>query len=123
MPQDVVCGRETPRSAVSSFGRGRMRNPGGYLYRVGQSAARRYRRRQAAMPDPGGPPQPADVDLERALLTLSPRQRAAVLLVHGHGYTLEEAASAMGCSVSTLRNHIRRGLDGLRRRLGGDDDG
>jgi hypothetical protein len=31
VPQDVVCGRETPRSAVSAFGRGSVRNPGNPL--------------------------------------------------------------------------------------------
>ena len=36
------------------------------------------------------------------------------ITISGNGYTLAETAGLLGCSVSTLRNHVRRGLDKLR---------
>jgi DNA-directed RNA polymerase specialized sigma24 family protein len=101
-----------------------MDNPVGYLFRVGQSKARRYRRRPIVLPAVVEADLP-DVDprLPAALARLSPRQRAAVLLVHAHQFTYGEAADALGCKVSTLRNHLDRGLHRLRRELGGSHAG
>ena len=59
--------------------------------------------------------------LPAAIAKLSPQQRLAVLLVHAHGWTHEEAAAALAIDVSTLRNHLRRGLLKLRTKLGVDD--
>jgi DNA-directed RNA polymerase specialized sigma24 family protein len=39
-------------------------------------------------------------------------------LVHGDGFTLADAAESFGCSVSSLRNHLDRGMTSLRRELG-----
>jgi RNA polymerase sigma-70 factor (ECF subfamily) len=103
---------------------GLMANPVGYLYRVGQSAAQselRRGRRPALPPVPPALIDAVDPELPRALLELSPQQRAAVLLVHAHGWTLTEAAEALSVGVSTLRNHLARGLDRLRRTLGDTD--
>jgi RNA polymerase sigma-70 factor (ECF subfamily) len=109
-----------------------MTNAVGYLYRVGQS---RTRPRKAVTADrlgatsvPG--PQPASVDpqLWAALWELSDNQRQAVVLVHAYGWTLREAAEVMGCSISTVNTHLRRGLKRLRNGLaievavGGPDD-
>jgi RNA polymerase sigma factor (sigma-70 family) len=44
----------------------------------------------------------------------------AVVLVEGLGWTQEEVADLMGVSPSTVRNHLRRGMEKLRRCLGGD---
>lgn len=100
-----------------------MSNPVGYLYRVAQSSARRQRRwgRRIDLPIPE-PHRLPDVEpaLVRSLARLSERQRTAVLLVHAHGWTHEEAADVLGVDVSTLRNHLRRGLARLRRDLGVD---
>ena len=96
-----------------------MSNPGGYLYRVAQSAARRYRAR--ALPvwlESEAPPVGVDLDLVAALVKLPARQRAAVVLVHGHGLTLATAAAELGCSVSSLRNHLARGLARLKSLIG-----
>jgi len=62
-----------------------------------------------------------DPRLPRALAGLSSQQRAAVLLVHAHGWTLAETADALGCGVSTVRNHLDRGMRRLRASLGDDD--
>jgi RNA polymerase sigma factor (sigma-70 family) len=59
--------------------------------------------------------------LASALSSLSERQRLALLLVHGHGWTHEAAAEALGVSTSTLRNHLARGLRRLRTQLGVED--
>lgn len=104
-----------------------MGNPAGYLWRVGQNSAR-SRKRGPVWPlcedllvaaDERPPVEPALLD---ALATLSPRQRTAVLLVHGHGYSLADAARQMDCRVGTLRNHLERGPDKLRSHLGVTDD-
>lgn len=96
-----------------------MSNRAGYLFRVGQSAARRHRRKPIVLPS--APDVTDDVvvspELPDALAKLTARQRGAVLLVHGHGYSLVEAAELLGVSVSTLRNHLDRGLRRLRRSL------
>ncbi len=103
-------------------------NPGGYLWRVGQSAARRGRRWTARRADRAVPDVSTEADgydhepaLAAALGGLSPQQRAAVLLVHGWGYTLDATATALGCRVSTVRNHLGRGMEKLRASLGVDD--
>lgn len=106
-----------------------MKNPSGYLFRVGQSAARRSIRRTERIDvsaledlDRIHHDQLTDVELNNAIEQLSPRQRAAVVLVVGHGVPLREAASSLGCSVSSLRNHVDRGLRHLREQLGVTDD-
>jgi RNA polymerase sigma-70 factor (ECF subfamily) len=107
----------------------RISNPGGYLYRVGQSSARRRVRRrhppEAAMrPESSTGPDALmfEPELLRALSQLSVRQRAAVVLVHGYEFTLGEAGAAMGCSSSSVRNHVARALRRLRRSLGVTDE-
>jgi DNA-directed RNA polymerase specialized sigma24 family protein len=100
-----------------------MGNAPGYLWRVGQTSVRRSaRQRRWALPVPTAPeghdPVPIEPALAAGLAALSPRQRTAVVLVHGYGYPLTEAAAAMGCRVGTLRNHLDRGLTALRARLG-----
>jgi DNA-directed RNA polymerase specialized sigma24 family protein len=105
-----------------------MPNPGGYLFRVGQTAARKgrrwsVRRVDAAVPEAGSDDRPAiEPRLAEALGQLSGQQRAAVLLVHGWGESLVDAAATMGCGVPTLRNHLARGLARLRADLGEDTD-
>ncbi len=106
-----------------------MKNPAGYLWRVGQTAVRsatRRRRRERhglvvidSRADPRGADAAPVVEpaLAAALGDLSPQQRAAVVLVHGYGCTLAEAAESLGCSVSTVRNHVARALRHLRASL------
>ena len=105
-----------------------LSNPAGYLYRVGQSAARaQLRQRKKAIPLAGVQLPALEEDrafepaLARALAALSPRQRAAVILVHGFHYSLTDAAGVMGCTESAVRNHITRALKNLRRALGVSD--
>ena len=58
---------------------------------------------------------PAMLDLSRIYSRLSLRQRAALTLTKGHGYTIDECAELMGCSAGTVRTHIARGLTTLRK--------
>jgi RNA polymerase sigma factor (sigma-70 family) len=102
----------------------------GYLFRVGQSRSRRFR--QPVIPGmPGGrsrgPTLFASSDdadhafepgLPAALAALTPRQRIAVVLVHGYGYTLREVAELTGIRQTTVQNHLIRGLARLRATLG-----
>ena len=93
----------------------------GYLYRVGQSRTRR--RRQPVLfsiPDAGD--HPFEPGLPAALAALTQRQRLAVVLVHGYGYTLREVAALTGIRPTTVQNHLSRGLARLRLTLGVRDD-
>jgi RNA polymerase sigma factor (sigma-70 family) len=58
-------------------------------------------------------------DVVKALQTLSPRQRTAVVLKHWLRMTESEIADALGCSLGTTRTHLSRGHDALSRKLGG----
>ena len=53
-------------------------------------------------------------ELRRALLRLSPRVRTAVVLRYFEDLTEAETARVMGCSRSTVNNHVSRGLAALR---------
>lgn len=95
-----------------------MSNPAGYLYRVGQSATRRWVRPRLAFPAPEDHGMPwIEPGLPAALERLSAKQRQAVVLVHGFGYTHAEVADLLGISRSTVQNHVDRGLTKLRDRL------
>jgi RNA polymerase sigma-70 factor (sigma-E family) len=69
-------------------------------------------------PDSGsGDLQTAHADgdeLRRALLTLSPRVRTAVVLRYFDDLSEADTAAVMGCSRSTVNNHVTRGLAALR---------
>ncbi|GAB2612342.1 RNA polymerase sigma24 factor [Paractinoplanes abujensis] len=52
--------------------------------------------------------------LRRALLTLSPKQRAVIVLRFFEDHTEAEAAQLMGVSVSTVKTQTARALDRLR---------
>ncbi len=99
-----------------------MDNAVGYLYRVGQTEARRNRSNTIAFDTttlPGYSHLPEfEPGLIAGLRSLTESQRMAVMLIHGHGYRLVEVASLLEVSVSTLRNHLRRGLEKLRFELG-----
>jgi DNA-directed RNA polymerase specialized sigma24 family protein len=92
-------------------------NPLGYLFRVGQSAVRRFG------------PRPVPVDLLRAavahdpeitpellpsLARLSPQQRTVVVLVHAFGWSQAEVATVLGVGASTVHEYLGRALARLR---------
>lgn len=97
---------------------GSMEFPVAYLYRVGQSSAKKYRRGETIADPPTEYSQPwFEPGLEPALSRLSDRQRTAVVLRHGFGHTFAEIAEVMGVSIPTVQKHIDRALSKLRRSL------
>ena len=55
--------------------------------------------------------------IHNAMAKLSPRQREAFVLVHLEGFTNQEAASAMGSPLGTLKSHLHRATETLRKQL------
>jgi RNA polymerase sigma-70 factor (sigma-E family) len=53
-------------------------------------------------------------ELRQALLRLSPRVRTAVVLRYFEDLSEEATATLMGCSRSTVNNHVSKGLAALR---------
>jgi RNA polymerase sigma factor (sigma-70 family) len=97
-------------------------NIGGYLFRLGQSAAKREIQWRCPIESPKRAEclereSSFEPRLATAIAKLSGQQRAAVLLVHGYGYSFREAADVLGVSLGTLRTHLGRGLDRLRHEL------
>jgi DNA-directed RNA polymerase specialized sigma24 family protein len=97
-----------------------MANPVGYLYRVGFTAGRRAVRQ---LPRVGSTAR-VDHDLviepklDEALRRLSPQQRAAVVLVHGYGYSLQEVADVLELKRTSVQNHVERAMARLRISIG-----
>jgi RNA polymerase sigma-70 factor (ECF subfamily) len=46
--------------------------------------------------------------MHRALLTLPPERREALLLVGAGGFSYEEAAQICGCAVGTIKSRVGR---------------
>jgi DNA-directed RNA polymerase specialized sigma24 family protein len=101
-----------------------MANPLGYLYRVGQTSARRHHRRQRPI---HLPPVPEDhlpmvePGLTKALTGLPPDQRTVVLLIHAFDWSYAQAAQTLDVSVGKVRNDLSRGMARLRSQLGGTE--
>ena len=57
------------------------------------------------------------VDLQRALVALSPKQREVVVLRYLVDLPEAEVAQSLGCSVGTVKTHASRGLAALRKQL------
>lgn len=104
-----------------------MENAAGYLYTVGRNWARRQRRRRVGLPQPEvavkGSDHWVEPGLPDALSRLTARQRSAVMLIHGYGWTLEETGRVLGIGRSTVQKHVDRGLARLRTSLGVSDAG
>ena len=100
-----------------------MSNRRGYLYRVAENRCRRLAAAQLLpLPRESGGLTPvvdidAKVDLDRAMDCLSRRQRQAVMLVYAWSYSYDDAAGLIGVSVTSLRNHLTRGLRRLQDEL------
>lgn len=106
---------------------GAMADPAGYLHRTAMNLFRnRYRRAMRSVKRMIGAVPPPDVyeavdardAMDAALAPLSPRQRAAIVLTDGLGYTAEEAGRLLGVKGSTVRAlhmQARSALKGTRR--------
>ena len=102
-----------------------MANPVGYLYRVGQTAARRQQVRpipiDASTFRQYGIPE-INPELITALGALTVQQRSSVMLVHAFGWTIRDVAAMLELAPSTVQTHVERGLARLRDRLEERDD-
>jgi len=57
------------------------------------------------------------IDLDEAMKALAPIERLCVCLCYGGGLSHAEAAEALNTPLGTVKSHVKRGLDKLRRRL------
>jgi RNA polymerase sigma-70 factor (ECF subfamily) len=69
----------------------------------------------AADPSPSPERSAGGIDLERALARLGPDERLCVVLAHGEGMTHAEIAEATRLPLGTVKSHVLRGSDKLRR--------
>jgi RNA polymerase sigma factor (sigma-70 family) len=103
-----------------------MTNPLGYLFRVGQTSARKQFRwsRSFALPEPE-PNRLPDVEprLARALMKLDDQQRVMVMLVHGHDWSYAEVAAVFDVNVTKVRNELFSAMQKLRKQLGAASGG
>jgi RNA polymerase sigma-70 factor (sigma-E family) len=85
---------------------------------------RAWRRRERVtghLPEaPGTPSDPLEdrMVMLQALAAVPPRQRACLVLRFYDDLSVEETATALDCSVGTVKSNTSRGLDALRRALG-----
>jgi RNA polymerase sigma-70 factor, ECF subfamily len=107
-----------------------IQDPTGYLFRVALNGFRMRRRRAAialrrVLPATEVRDVFADAemraDVRRLLLGLTPRQRAALLLVDLLGYPAEQAGSILGVRASTVRALATQGRRALRATEGARD--
>lgn len=104
-----------------------LASPTGYLFRTAMNAFRMRRRRLAVAARRALHSRPRnDVFdqaesrhlIDRGLVGLTPRQRAAVVMTELLGYSSAEAAEALAVKPATVRKLAQQGRDALRRTLG-----
>lgn len=104
----------------------RLDDPHAYLRRAlvnNHTSIWRRRRREslvADVPDRAAPSDDPDPDadvLRRALLALTAKQRAVVVLRHYEDLSEREVAQVLGCSVGTVKSQNARALGALRHLL------
>ncbi|MEX1263372.1 MAG: sigma-70 family RNA polymerase sigma factor [Actinomycetota bacterium] len=109
---------------------GSLDDPEGYLYRTAMNVFRSRKRRAAlAIRRIGHAPAPDDLldSIERrevlvqALASLTPRERAAVVLTDVLGFSSEEAAQALGIKSATVRVLASRGRGRMHQEVTDDD--
>mgnify|MGYP001337026276 FL=1 len=67
---------------------------------------------------PAGQEEPIHLsDMHRALLTLPPERREALLLVGAGGFSYEEAATICDCAVGTIKSRVGRARAALNAML------
>jgi RNA polymerase sigma factor (sigma-70 family) len=107
----------------------RMDKPAGYLFRTAMNLTRKRRRRAAlALKRAVGLAPPADAfaqvddrdELIRAMRSLTPRERAAIVLTALEEYSSREAGQMLGISDSTVRVLAGRARTSMRSSIGSD---
>ena len=102
----------------------RIDDPHAYARRaIAHAATNRWRtrRRHAEVPlgerdvaAASGEPEPASRDVLAALATLPPGQRAVVILRFFDDLSIDQTATALGCSTGTVKSQTARALPRLR---------
>jgi RNA polymerase sigma-70 factor (sigma-E family) len=99
----------------------RATNPPAYLRTAVVNACRSWGRRQTLerlrKPAPPDPSTLVADEMWDVLLTLPPRQRAAIVLRFYEDLPDEEIAALLGCKVPTVRTAVFRGLEKLRKEI------
>ena len=95
---------------------GKVENKVAYLFRVGQSKSRR-RKEPLVFEQPEVDETLIEPGLIPALASLSERERIAVVLVYGFGWTFREVAELIEIRVTTVQSYVERGLRKLRREM------
>ncbi len=107
----------------------RIEEPEGYVRRTMVNAHTDWWRRKPwreepteVLPETAGPAASDTVDTRQAVLgalaTLSPRQRAVVVLRYYEGLSEAEIAATLGCSAGTVKSAASRALARLREHPG-----
>lgn len=108
-----------------------LEDPTGYLYRTAMNGFRSRSRKAAVALRRVTGSLPPDDDIARveqrevivrALGTLTPRQRAAVVLIDILDYASSDAAELLGITPSTIRVLLSRGRAQLRTAIGAQHD-
>jgi len=106
-PAEAWLHRIAINTAISHQRYSRMREVGQVIRRLGR---------------PAPPPDPASLaersDLIRALRRLPPKQAAAIVLRHHHGYTNREIGAALGIPERTVASRLAAAKARLRQELG-----
>ena len=100
-----------------------------WIYRIALNVAFTYRRRERlhevgevirrlGRPKELDPTETAQPDLIRELRALPPKQSAALLFRHMHGFSNREIAAAIGIPERTVASRFAAAKDRLRARLG-----
>src|SRR4051812_34200295 len=75
---------------------------------IRQAKLRRLRFSTAEPDEPAAHDRLPDIDLARAVATLAPQQRAAVALYYLEDLPVDEVATLLRCSPSTVKQHLHR---------------
>ena len=112
-------------ASVPALRTGRVQSEESYLYRavtnrahdVRRSRQRRWRRQLQAVPPRSIDGPDSFVDVRRAVAALSVNQRAVVFLVYWEDRTERDIAELLDVSPGTVRRHLVRARDHLRKAL------
>jgi len=97
--------------------------------RKGQSVKRLHQEIEHQSLSMEGPRQPVNADgadltdASMLLSVLSEDERTAMLLAYGYGLSHAEIAEVTGLALGTVKSHIHRGKERLRRRFGPEGAG
>ncbi len=113
-----------------------VKNPEAYLVRVASNVARDKLRRQqkdliegsddiTALDVTSGGPNPEQktehqqdlIALEQVIAGLTPKVRQAIIFIKIMNLSYAEASKIMGITISTLENHIARGMADCRKKM------